>query len=215
MPYSAGTSGFRFRGRYVSVIGGMVALILMVFMPRVGNGAEPKAANLAQLSAIAGGYLAPGIRVAIEPGPDDAEFGTAPLYIAVRNIVDRELARRGFRVGGASNLTLKIRIDITGFKGRRRRTSDVFPGLPPTSAQDDGRSSVIHQFVIPLDERYDRSPSKTSIVLVLFKPGEPPLWSATVTANARGGSAETLVSSLTNAAMASFGVSAKRSFVLH
>ena len=152
-----------------------------------------------------------GMRIAIEPGRDDAEFGNAPLYVSVRKIIDRELNRRGMRAVGASNMTIGIRVDITGFKARRRQSFGVFPGRPPAPGGTQDRSPVVHQFTIQLDDsQSDRAPAKTSVVLTLFKPGKPPLWTATATIAGSGDSPEALVARLTRAAMSAFGTSIQR-----
>lgn len=215
MPYCAETSERRPDGRRLGQIVGLIGLVLMAFMSREGLAAEPPQEILGQLNAVAGaGHLPFGKQVTIEPGSSHAEFGNAPLYIAVRKVVERELAHRGFRAGATSHLILSFRIDITGFHTRRRQTSDPFPEFAPPSVLDYARSPVVHQFVVPLGERSHQSPSRTSITMVLFKPGEPPLWRATVFAATLGNSAETVVSRMSMAAMGAFGMTAKRDLVL-
>jgi hypothetical protein len=196
-------------------IGSLVAAILMVSVSQDGLGDEPLPAGSGQLRAVASDKELPrGIRVTIEPGPDHPEFGDAPLYVAARAVVDQALARRGFRAGSPSNLTLEFGIDVTGFKARRRRPLRAFPGLPPAPGEEDDRSRVEHQFEIPLVPRLQPIPSRISITLVLFRPGAPPLWSATVTAADHVKFPEALVARLTKAAMAAFGASAERRFIL-
>lgn len=194
---------------------GLLTAALMGLVAQPGIAAEPTPENMGRLTAVSNVQALPsGLRIAIEPGKDDAEYGNAPLYIVVRDVLDRELSRRGFRVVGDSDTTIEIRIDITGFQARRRRSWDVFPGLPPAPGSEQSRSPVVHQFAVPLDSQSDSMPTKTSVVLVLFKPGKPPLWTATATAAGHSEAPDALVARLTRAAMSAFGTSIKRSFVL-
>lgn len=193
---------------------GLLTLALVGLVSGESAAAKPTPANEVHLTAVANVPDLPrGMRISIEPGRDDAEFGNAPLYVSARKVIDRDLKRRGIRASGASDMTIGIRVDITGFKARRRQSFDVFPGRPPPPAGAQDRSPVVHQFTFQLDPESDRAPTKTSVVLTLFQPGKPPLWTATATIAGSGDAPEALVARLTRAAMNAFGTSVQRSIV--
>ncbi len=164
-----------------------------------------------QLSATTSGVPLPvGAEVQVTPGESDTLYGNDPLYAAVRGAVHQALGARGFRVGDAPRLRLRMTVSAVGYGQYRPPIGPTGPQSPPGPAP---RATVIDQFHVPFEVPESGTVPSLTVALVLHDvTGGSVLWSATISATGRFPDPERTVASLARAAMSALGNAAQRSF---
>jgi len=170
--------------------------------------ADPLAANgFGHLTAAANGAPpAPGATVDLQL-PDHAISAQPDMYEAARAVLEKFAAARGLQLGPAGPLVLRLRIDSTAYDGDR-------PPPPPDASSAMARLDIVNHMHVPLDAPLGDGAATYIVHLDLYRPGEPPLWTATVQASAQTTTPDRLIARMTEALTEVFGMSADRDFTL-
>ena len=170
--------------------------------------ADPLAANgFGHLTAAANGAPpAPGATVELQL-PDRAISAQPDLYEAAQAALEKFAAARGLQLGSTGPLVLRLRIDSTAYDGNRTPP-------PPDASSARARVDIESQMHVPLDAPLGPGAATYIVHLDLYRPGEPPLWTATVQASAQTATPDRLIARMTEALTEVFGMSADRDFTL-
>ena len=139
--------------------------------------------------------------------PDRAVSGQPDMYEAARAVLDKFATARGLQFGPTGPLVLRLRIDSTAYDGNR-------PPPPPDASSAMARLDIVNQMHVPLDPPLGPGAATYIVHLDLYRPGEPPLWTATVQASAQTATPDRLIARMTEALTEVFGMSADRDFTL-
>jgi hypothetical protein len=167
----------------------------------------PASSGFGHLTAVVNGPV-PGRGAAVELElPDRAVSGRPDMYEAAHGVLQRFATARGLTLAEAAPLVMRLRIDSTAYDGNR----------PPAAADASSamaRVDVVNQVHLPFDPPPGVGAATYIVHLDLYRPGEPPLWTATVQASAQTSMPDRLIGRMTEALTEVFGMSADRDFTL-
>lgn len=173
--------------------------------------APPTSNGFGHLSASANGpAIARGTAVDLQI-PDHTLSGQPEMYDAAQAVLEKFVATRGLRVDPAGPLVLRLRIDTTAYDGVRAPSA---PDLPSGASNTRPEVEVINKVHIPFKEPPGPGAATYIVHLDLFRPGQPPLWTASVEASAQTTTPDRLIARMTEALTGVFGLSADRDFTL-
>lgn len=188
----------------------VLAVATIVAAPAVTGSAladEPAATGSGHLTAAANGPTPTrGAAIALEV-PDRAISSRPDMYEAARGVLEKFATARGLALASTAPLVMRLRIDSTAYDGDRSPP-------PPDASSAMARLDIVNQVHLPLDSSLADGAAAYIVHLDLYRPGEPPLWTATVQADARTASPEQLIGRMTEALIEVFGMSADRDFTL-
>lgn len=187
---------------------------MLAAVAMLGNAAmaEPPTINgFGHLSALANGpVIARGTAVDLQV-PDHSLSSRPEMYDAARTVLEKFAAARGLRLDPAGPVVLRLRVDSSAFDGMR----PPHPHIPPSGASNTRPEvEVVNRVHIPFKEPLGPGAATYTVHLDLYRPGLPPLWSASVEASAQTTAPEQLIARMTKALTRVFGMSADRDFTL-
>ncbi|MGE0744001.1 MAG: hypothetical protein AB7K86_02090 [Rhodospirillales bacterium] len=197
----------------VASLGAALCASLALGHPGATLASAPAPAGAGRMTAVSAGVAPPaGTPVRIEYG-DGAQLGHAGLYDAARTAAEAALRRRGLAVMPDAALVLAFRIETGAYD-----FAALPPREPPAPRDRAGigalRPEVENQVRIPVGPPPRGAAPSYALHVDLYRPGQPPLWTATVQADADVERPDRLVGCMTAAAMASLGASAARTLPL-
>lgn len=143
--------------------------------------------------------------------PDRTLSDQPEMYDAAQAVLEKFVATRGLRVDPAGPLVLRLRIDTTAYDGVRAPLPTVQPrGASNTRPEVE----VVNNVHIPFKAPPGPGAATYVVHLDLFRPGQPPLWTASVEASAQTTTPDRLIARMTEALTGVFGLSADRDFTL-
>jgi hypothetical protein len=185
------------------------AAVMLLAGPALG--AEDVAKGFGHLSATSNGpAIARGAAMELQV-PDQTLTSHPEMYDAAQHVVERFAASRGWRLVASEPLVLRLQIDSTAYNGEN-------PSLPPLATNGSSNTrppvEVVNRVHIPFEEPPSRGAATYAVHLDLFRPGQPPLWTATVQASAQTTAPNQLITRMTEALIRVFGTNANRDFTL-
>lgn len=164
-----------------------------------------------RLSAETSGTPVPhGVAIEVTPGESDGIYGNDPLYGAVRKAVEGSLRARGYRVGPAPALRLRMIVSAVGYG---QAQSPVGHTGPQSLTSPRPRPTVTDQFRVPFAEPESGTVPSLTVSLVLHDvSGGTVLWTSTVRVTGRFPDPEHTLAQLARVAMRVFGSASERSF---
>jgi len=197
----------------IARLGAATCAALALLHAVAGVASTPDRLETGRLTALSnGGAPAAGTALRIEYG-NGAWLGRADLYDAARAAAEAALQRRGVAVSPDAGLVLAIRIETGAYD------FDSLPARdPPTPHARAGigawEPEVENQVRIPVGPPPREVMPSYALHVDLYRPGQPPLWTATVQAESDSDRPDRLVGCMAAAAMASLGASASQTLPL-
>lgn len=197
----------------VARLGAALCASLALGHPGTTFADAPDRAGSGQMVAVSSGAAPPaGTPVRIEYG-DGAQLGRVELYDAARAAAEAALQRRGVAVAPDATLVLAIRIETGAYD------FETLPPREPPAPRDRAgigalRPEIDNQVRIPVGPPARGVAPSYALKVDLYRPGQPPLWTATVQAAADVDRPDRLVGCMAAAAMASLGASASQTLPL-